>query len=61
MIALFREYFDGKAERAAEKLLQADMPIIRRWESGVRRRVEKRKGSWANVAYLRMNRVRKYA
>lgn len=61
MRALIQAYADRMAEREAERLLQADMPIIHRWERGVTGRVQKRKGSWANVAYLRMNRARRYA
>jgi hypothetical protein len=60
-VSIIREYFDGKAERDAEKLLQADLPVIRSWEQSVRENITKRHGRWANVAYLRMARVRRYA
>lgn len=58
---LLREYFDGKAERAAEKLLRADHVQIEQWRVRVKQNIRARIRGWADVAYLNRQRARDYA
>lgn len=61
MFNLLRIYFDGMAERAAEKLLQADHIRIEQWRVRVKQNIRARSGRWADVAYLKRVRDRRYA
>lgn len=61
MIAVIRKYFDGKAQRAAAKLVEADQQMIDRWRVAVSNNITTRRGRWADVAYLRRDRARRYA
>jgi hypothetical protein len=61
MIGLLRTYFDGIAEREAEKLLEADLPIMRRWKRGVTHRISRRKATVAMRALRRKELARSYA
>jgi hypothetical protein len=60
MFSLLRTYFDGLAEREAEKLLQADVPAIDEWRRAVNRNINSRRGRWADVAYLKRMRTQRY-
>jgi hypothetical protein len=58
---LIRHYLDRKAEAAAQRLLAADEPIITAWRMCVWENIKSRRGRWADVAYLKRLRTRKYA
>jgi hypothetical protein len=60
MFSLLREYFNGLAEREAEKLLKADVPAIDDWRKAVNRNINSRRGRWADLAYLKHRRLHRY-
>lgn len=61
MIALIHAYADRMAERKAEKLLETDAAAIDSWRTAVHENIKARRGRWADVAYLKRHRIRRYA
>lgn len=59
VIAAIRSYFDRCAEDRAERLLRQDIPVIQRWQAGVRTRVGLTRKDRANIAALRIERARR--
>lgn len=61
MLSAIRRYFDTRAECAAQLLLKADATMIDRWRMAVWQNIKARRGRWADVAYLKRIRARRYA
>jgi hypothetical protein len=59
--AIRRRYLDTLSEREALRLLEADTPVIDQWRAAVHQNINARRGRWADVAYLKRQRVRRFA